>query len=849
MHRNETDYWRYLQSLQASDPDLPRPRVCRLLQGAFARWRRKPRWIREEQVGHLFLNRPDLKTTEVAKLAALPLIVRKAHAIDRMLRIVTDPEVAQQADTFHVLPDELIVGTLPPFSVGQGKEFVRYLTEEEALAGELEYLNETSPMGHIVPDYGKILKLGLNGVITECRQRRKKVRAAEKTFYEAVILSLEAVKAYAAAYAKRIEETANALQSVDPYQNKKSLATVAANLRRVPAETPQTFHQAVQAVYLLHCAFHWTVEIVPFGRLDQLLWPFLHADLGAGRITLEDAQEIVECFWIKLDEKVIRDRRLAEDRFNSCDGTLTGFYGASNFDQGGLLNQWMQQVTIGGVVANDDPEPTDASNTLTLIFLEAARRLPLNSPTLDLRVHPGTDARVLELAASALLSGGAHPVLLNDTHIIKALETNTQCKVPRSSLRNYACDGCYETMFAGETEFSFGFIFALDAIERTLNRGAKFGASGGMNLRGIKDSWRTAPVSAIPDIVTFRSILKKHILLACHRYLRDLTRYYGNKLSIPPSPLLSAFISGCLETGRDLNNAGARYHLFSPLIVGVSNAADSLYAIEERVFRRGDFTLEELRAALASNWGQKEPGVGPFLPKTRIDEIRALCCDLPKFGAGDAEVDRLAWDLIDLFLASVEEARNHPLHINALAELQARYDYPSHPFEIFLAPGVGTFEQYVGLGGISGASADGRPAFSPIASDLSPAPIHEDEPATLVDDGGKIRHRRSVKLTSALASYRSSCLNQLGDGAPCDFNLAEDFPHAALVEILGAFARGDGPSVATFTVANPETLARAAEVPDDYNLVRVRMGGWTEFFITLFPTHQNQHQRRPLFVT
>ncbi len=80
-----------------------------------------------------------------------------------------------------------------------------------------------------------------------------------------------------------------------------------------------------------------------------------------------------------------------------------------------------------------------------------------------------------------------------------------------------------------------------------------------------------------------------------------------------------------------------------------------------------------------------------------------------------------------------------------------------------------------------------------------------------------------------------------------DYNLPEDFPVERLTALLKAFARGNGGSVATFTVADPETFANAQRDPEAHNLVRVRMGGWTEFFICLFPEHQEQHRRRPLF--
>jgi hypothetical protein len=147
MHHNDVDFWRYLQTLASDDEDLPSPRVCRLLLKTFEGWKSRPGWVTENQIGHLFRGRSDITEVEKAELSKKPVIIRKALAIQKMLELVLSPDVARSSGSFSVSPDELIVGTLPPFSVGQGKEFVRYLTEDEELAGALDYLNELSPMG------------------------------------------------------------------------------------------------------------------------------------------------------------------------------------------------------------------------------------------------------------------------------------------------------------------------------------------------------------------------------------------------------------------------------------------------------------------------------------------------------------------------------------------------------------------------------------------------------------------------------------------------------------------------------------------------------------------------------
>jgi hypothetical protein len=218
MFHNDVQFWRHLQSLPVGHPDLPSPRVCRLLHRAFERWKGRPGWLDEGQVGHLFRDRPELSRAEADALARRPVAVRKALAVGRMLELICDPAVARSAGSCAILPDELIVGTLPPFSVGQGKEFVRYLTADEELAGALDYLNELSPMGHIVPNHGLVLAHGLEGLVSQARERmpargrtrrpspgtarrgagaKRDPKAAggpgpeSAAFYESVILSLE----------------------------------------------------------------------------------------------------------------------------------------------------------------------------------------------------------------------------------------------------------------------------------------------------------------------------------------------------------------------------------------------------------------------------------------------------------------------------------------------------------------------------------------------------------------------------------------------------------------------------------------------------------------------------------
>ncbi len=813
--------------------ELPTDRVLRLLWRAMQDWKQKPRWLANSDVPHLFDGKSE---SEIRRLSKEPVAIRKALAVAEILDIVTRPEIAERAGTLRIHSDELIVGCIPPYSVGQGKELVGYLTPDEELSAGLNGLTDRAPFGHVTPSYETLLKKGVQGLIRDCERKLKTASGKRATFYRSVIIALEGVCLFARRYESAARSLASKFKGTDD-EKEANLNALADRLKRTPSRAPRSFLEAVQCLYLFHCALHTSGEITSIGRLDQLLYPFLEND-GIGD---NEAQEILDCLWIKFGERAIHNRNHMEDRFTFCDGALLGSKMPANYDQGALANQWMQQVTIGGVAATNDKVPVDASNKLTLLCLNASRRLPLNSPTLDFRVHKKTPERLLKAAAKTILSGGAHPVILNDDRIIPALHKESQGRVSLKSARNYACDGCYETHFSGETEFSFYYVPALDVLEKTLNRGAGIAMAGAVHLRGYKSGLRTRPAIEFECFQDLWQVLSQHIEFESHRFFSGIYNFYGEKEGVAPSPLLSSLIDGCLRTGRDMSGGGARYKMVSPLMTGISTCTDSLFAIKHLVFDRKAVSMPEYLACLYSNWGEEEVPVGLSIATPRIEKIRRIAMKLPKFGHGNEDVDRIGKDLTNLFCDIVNSTMRHPIHQTKLSALKKIY---GKDFELLITPGVGTFEQYVFAGGFVGATPDGRKSRQPIESDLSPAPFYQDLEVK------SSQHPRQIHIENGLKSYSDSSFDRFSDGAPVDVNLAEDFSEATLVNVLQQIASGIlGSNVVTFTVSSPKTLEMAKEAKGyDYDLIRVRMGGWTEYFCVLSDTHKDQHIRRPLFV-
>ena len=264
---------------------------------------------------------------------------------------------------------------------------------------------------------------------------------------------------------------------------------------------PQSFFEAAQLVFTVHCCLRLVGNLTSVGLLDRLLEPFL------GSTPEDKAQEIIDCFFVKMGERVKVNKRKLVDR--NVWGTCAVTYRADGpHPNGNSINQWVQQVTVGGYKSTD-AGMVSACNKVTMMCLKAARRLPLNSPCVGLRVHHKIGQEYLEEAAKAILSGGAHPVILQDDRLIDGLEGLMRefktdfSEEDKKALTTLACDGCYEPLFAGSSEFSISSIPLLQVIEMAINEGATYSTAGPDYLNGSPASLPTRPAS---DIKTFEEV-------------------------------------------------------------------------------------------------------------------------------------------------------------------------------------------------------------------------------------------------------------------------------------------------------------------------------------------------------
>ena len=826
------------------------------------------------------LNSQDIsRCAKINEIMNSPVIIRSAWACRLMIGYVAvDPilsgpsENGRGLDTSDIHPFDLLAGNMPSSALSEGHYAIDYTRDDDNDVERFQWyslgLGVTSGVGHVVPTYEKLLEKGINGMIEFVQEQAKidRVKNPIEGFFNSSIIALTGMKEYLHGLALRTLEKLEQLTDGQQILERHNLRDLHDRLIYLSeGHPPRTMLEATQLVFTGHCCLHLFGEPVAVGRLDLMLAPFYERDTNNGILDSVTAQEILDCFWIKLGEKVLLNRIFIDDHQQLGNLAMGGSSGP--YPKGGATNQWIQQVTIGG----KNPDGTWQQSKLMNFAIRSARRLPFNAPVLSLRV--GKDMANKEIllheAAEAIVSGGACPILLNDDKIIPGLEKagdgigvglpNWKNQVQKEDAHNYACDGCYEPQLCGNNWFTLGGLTTLTVLEYTLNQGREMISAGPIHLFGRNQSFRSPSVSEFETFDELLSVFYKHFKWSYAKQIGGLLGDFGRATAVCPAPLLNNFINDCISTGRDYYAGGAKYNVIGPCFTSLANTIDSLWCIKELCF--GEYartTLPELVQCLLVDWGESlmEPFLHPTVLqrmdssqivdiKERFQYLRKLALDQPKWGRGNEEIDTFGRDILNNISTITMNILQEPfpdiaLQMQALAENFGNEQYPFGG--LCMEPGVGTFENYVEQGAPVAASADGRLRSQPLGTDMSPAPLPVDLPLSEA-----VKNTRD--LSKVLQSMSSDDSYGFTNGAPFDCNIDESMTPEELAGYLTEFADGYGSNILTVTTADRETFVNANKDPEPYDLLRVRMGGWTEMFVAMPETHQLVHPRRPYSIT
>ena len=483
------------------------------------------------------------------------------------------------------------------------RQLLRYVVEQ--LNATYYLINEAGGIGHFLPNYEKMLKLGVKGYL-------EIMVGKEGDLHRAARIACEGLVDFASRLAEEAERLAAAEENTARAAELNEIARIC---HKVPSGPAETFHEALQSLWLTHMAvsLEGLNSAISFGRMDQYLYPYYRCDLEECRINPERARELLLCFSAKATEHVFL---LSE--------------GVSQYHGGYLV---VQAAIVGGM----DREGKDAVNDLTYLFLDVMEESGLRDPNYQARIHAGSPDSYLRRVADVARKGNGVPALFNDEAAIASLVAHGY---PVEEARNYGVVGCVELALPGKSFLSTdAALFNLPlCLELALNRGRR--------LKG-----RQQVGAATPDSASFTSIdqvieaFRAQVEHMVARMIGDLQVIEKGNSDYHPTPFSSLLVDGCLESGQDVTGGGALYNSSGIQGVGVADMADSLAALDEVVFQRHKYTMPQVLKALRDDFAS-------------APEVRAELLKAPKYGNDHTLPDDYANLVVRSFHSALARHRN-----------------------------------------------------------------------------------------------------------------------------------------------------------------------------------------------
>ena len=482
--------------------------------------------------------------------------------------------------------------------------------------------NITSGDAHIAVNYETVLKFGL---INYKERTEKKLKELDLTdyrnlnksyFYRAILIVLDAV----VDFAKRYGDLALELAEKESNASKKAeLLEMSRILNKVPYYPAETFHEAVQSMWIIHLVLQIESNghSLSYGRMDQYLDPFYENDLKNGKITDEGACELLTNLWLKTFT-INKIRSWSHTRFSA----------------GSPL---YQNVTVGGQTT----QKKDAVNPLSYLILKSVAQTKLPQPNLTVRYHKGLSDDFMKECIEVVRLGFGMPAFNSDEVIIPSF---MEKGVSEEDAYNYSAIGCVEVAVPGKWGYrctGMSFLNFPKSLLIALNNGVDL-ESGTKLCEGV---------GHFKDMTSFDEVMK-----AWDKIIREFTRHSVIIDScadlaieeVTADVLCSALTDDCIERGLNLKEGGAVYDFISGLQVGIANLGDSLAAIKKCVFEDKSFTPEQLWNALVNNFEGEEG--------KKIQDI--LINDAPKYGNDEDYIDLLLKDAYNIYIDEIKKHKN-----------------------------------------------------------------------------------------------------------------------------------------------------------------------------------------------
>jgi len=584
------------------------------------------------------------------------------------------------------------------------KQIPPYVRELAVKTGiiDVEIKTQSAP-GETAPYWVMLFQKGIGSLIQEAKERMAKLDDSDPedfekiNFYTASIMTLEGLSTYS----RRLGDLAMEHAKNAPSPRKEELTAMAENCYWLAENKPETFWQGLQFIWLIlvGCLMEGNAPSYSPGRVDQYLYELYDNDIKAGRLTMKDALELIEAFYIKT----------AESTWFLSENAAMYFAGYQPF----------HNLIVGGV----DKRGVDVTNELSYLFLTAKMDVRLHAPSVCVRVHKQSPEDFLQHVAKLARLGTGFPAIYNDESAIKMMLMSGGTL---EEAREYQMVGCVEPFISGKMakwsdgghyNFASAMEFALTNGKSLMNDNRQLGLQTGDPTKMTFDELKDAVKAQLAYMIKAISI--------CANVNEKI--YY----ELTPFPFVSSLLDGTYESGKDLTAGGVKYTIGPALIgTGIADLVNSLSAIKKHVYEDKTITMEQLIEAIEHNFEGYE------------DMRLMLENNTPMYGNDIEEVDLLAGEMTDFAYKEISSHRSWrgPHFISGL------YPVSSH----------------VPHGLVVGALPYGRKAGTALADGCSPkGGTDRNGPTAVLKSVAKINHE--LHTSGTLLNMRLDPASVAGD--------------------------------------------------------------------------------------
>ncbi|MCL2055864.1 MAG: DUF3029 family protein [Oscillospiraceae bacterium] len=417
---------------------------------------------------------------------------------------------------------------------------IRHNEEDRKLMDALPW----SPCNHVGLDYNAALVKGLGRMRDEINAYRAATDDADKIeFYDSADIVIRAMIAFIKRYAQTVRKAAES--GDDDFERKQELEMMADILDKVSESPPETFREALQALWMLHIMSNLVGgTAMSFSRFDQYMLPFYERDMENG-VAREEIAELLCCFWLKINEPKIRT---------------------------------VQSMTVGGTRPDGGSGDTD----FTKLCLEVAGEMKLPYPNIAARVSKKTPDWLYDSIVETIKAGCGQPMILNDDVFA---ENYKKLGYSDDFAYDYFNMGCVEMMIQGKTPLwagggGAGYMKCLTEVLAECNKGEL-----------AADSFEEFMGHILAKI---REALKRS---------REGAQKRKKSLENVYDPLCSILMQDCIARGKDMFHGGSAGPIHMTMgASSIGTMADSLAAIKKFIYDEKRLTLSRLMEAMDANF-------------------------------------------------------------------------------------------------------------------------------------------------------------------------------------------------------------------------------------------------------